>query len=98
MHKISETIRYVFKAFIVALKSKFDLILLNYWLSEQERMGQIAHLRNSLNQEAHLRKALIKLIKRKNIISFLKMEWSLFVKTSLTLVKIGPMGLEKKIL
>ena len=98
MHKISETIWYVFKAFIVALKSKFDLILLNYWLSEQERMGQIAHLRNSLNQEAHLPKALIKLIRRKNIISFLKMEWSLFVKTSLTLVKIGSMGLEKKIL
>ena len=90
MHKISETIWYVFKAFIVALKSKFDLILLNYWLSEQKRMGQIAHLRNSLNQEAHLRIELIKLMKRKNIISFLK--------TSLTLVKIGSMGLEKKIL
>ena len=41
---------------------------------------------------------MIKLLKRKNIISFgfLKIEWSLFVKTSPSWVKIGPMSLEKK--
>ena len=35
-------------------------------------MGHITHLRNSSNQKAHLRKAMIKLIKKeKNFISFL---------------------------
>ena len=33
-------------------------------------MGHIPHLRNSLNQKAYFQKAMIKLIKRKNIISF----------------------------
>ena len=40
---------------------------------------------------------MIKLIKRKKIVSFVTIEWSLFVKTSLSLVKIWPTGLEKKI-
>ena len=62
-------------------------------------MGHIAHLRNNLNQKARLRMPMIKLIKRKKttIIYFLRIEWSLFINTSSSVVKIGPMGLEKKI-
>ena len=60
-------------------------------------MGHIAHLKNSLNPKAQLWKAMIKLIKRKNIISFLRIEWFSYVKTSSSLVKIDLMGLEKKI-
>ena len=37
-------------------------------------MGNSAHLRDSLNQNAHLRKAMIKLIERKSIISLL--DWN----------------------
>ena len=60
-------------------------------------MGHIAHLRNNLNQKAHLRKATIKLIKRKNIYLLFKNCMVLICKTSSSIVKIGPMGLEKKI-
>ena len=53
-------------------------------------MGHIAHLRNSFNQKAHFPKAMIKLIKRdNNLISFLRIEWSLFVKTWISCTKIG---------
>ena len=58
-------------------------------------MGHISHMSYSLNQKAHLRKAMIRLIKKKNIISFLTIEWSLFVKTSPISGKTALMGLEK---
>ena len=48
----------------------------------------------SLYRKAHLRKATIKLITRKNFI-FFRIEWSLFVKTYSNLVKIGQMSLNK---
>ena len=48
----------------------------------------------SLYRKAHLRKATIKLITRKNFI-FFRIEWSLFVKTYSNLVKIGKMSLNK---
>ena len=51
--------------------------------------------KKKLNQKTHLRKAMIKLIKRKDIISFLRIEWSLFGKTSQSSVKIAVMDLEK---
>ena len=58
-------------------------------------MGHIAHS-NSSNKKAQLRNAMIKMIKREKNISFLRIEWSLFVKASSSLVKYGPMGLEEK--
>ena len=53
-------------------------------------LGHITHLRNSSDQKAHLWKAMIKLILKKTLFpSFIRTEWSLFVKTWLPFTEFG---------
>ena len=66
------------------------IIQANIQYHNKRPMGHIAYLRNSSNQKSHLRKEIIKLIKKKKpIVYFLGIKWSLFVKTWFPFTKSG---------
>ena len=87
------TNRFIVKSFAILkvvfkLKLSWSKIFKNKTKKQKRSMGHIAHLRNSSNQISHKRKAMTKLIKKKQIVFFLK-NW-------MVLIEIDPISLDSR--